>query len=301
METNATDLFWYLCESRAKVFFPAEPTPPSSPPAGFAPATVTSPALPERRSTWQIQPETGSRTFKQTFTSKEAEWDRFKTVQGVTGRMMSDYTLVPTPAEEDLDVIGDAEIAPKYHAEVLRDAKMDLTWSGEASALRERIERGKLSKTVRGGEAKSYGRNFIRSQFRSLDLSRHKMRALNVPYTLTSLDKRFATELPNLEEISLSGQALVKVRQAPSHADRCGAPPPHLTPVPPAQIENLPPRVISVNAHCNSISTWPTLPNFDIRSLGLSGNSIASLDVSRPAPARRQLPRLGTLHARGRK
>lgn len=70
---------------------------------------------------------------------------------------------------------------------------------------------------------------------------------------LTTIDASFPKEVPNLEELSVSGQGLRK-------------------------IENLPPNVIVLNAHCNRLTSWPDLPNNETRHLGLSGNMIATLD-----------------------
>ena len=77
--------------------------------------------------------------------------------------------------------------------------------------------------------------------------------ALQVGGKLTKIDPDFAKEVPNLEELSVSGQALSK-------------------------IDNLPKGVIVLNAHCNKLTEWPTLPNKNTRHLGLSGNLIQTLD-----------------------
>ena len=44
------------------------------------------------------------------------------------------------------------------------------------------------------------------------------------------------------------------------------------------EIKNLPPKLVSLNAHCNRLTAWPLLPNFEFRHLGLSGNMIGSLE-----------------------
>ena len=79
----ATELFWHLVEEKGKV-----------------------------------SPATGKQTFVQPFTMLEATWERFKTVRNATGRMQSDYTLAPTPAEADLDAMAEANIEPTCHPQV---------------------------------------------------------------------------------------------------------------------------------------------------------------------------------------
>ena len=78
------------------------------------------------------------------------------------------------------------------------------------------------------------------------------MKLAKVGAKLTTIDSKFASEVPNLEELSVSGHELT-------------------------EIDNLPPNVIILNAHCNKLTAWPTLPNMRVRHLGLSGNLIASL------------------------
>ena len=79
----ATELFWHLVEEKGKV-----------------------------------SPATGKQTFVQPFTMLETTWERFKTVRNATGRMQSDYTLAPTPAEADLDAMAEANIEPTCHPQV---------------------------------------------------------------------------------------------------------------------------------------------------------------------------------------
>lgn len=55
----ATDLFWYLVQEKG-----------------------------------QVVPSTGPSTYTKTVTMKEEQWERFKTVKGMTGRMASDYMYV---------------------------------------------------------------------------------------------------------------------------------------------------------------------------------------------------------------
>ena len=84
MDVCATDLFWYLVEKKG-----------------------------------QVVPATGASKYTKTVTMKEEEWERFKTIQGMTGRMASDYTLSPAPAESDLDEMSEVIIEPKCHPHVL--------------------------------------------------------------------------------------------------------------------------------------------------------------------------------------
>ena len=79
----ATEMFWHLVEEKGKV-----------------------------------SPATGKQTFVQPFTMLETTWERFKTVRNATGRMQSDYTLAPTPAEADLDAMAEANIEPTCHPQV---------------------------------------------------------------------------------------------------------------------------------------------------------------------------------------
>ena len=65
-----------------------------------------------------VSPATGKQTFVQPFTMLETTWERFKTVRNATGRMQSDYTLAPTPAEADLDAMAEANIEPTCHPQV---------------------------------------------------------------------------------------------------------------------------------------------------------------------------------------
>lgn len=85
-------------------------------------------------------------------------------------------------------------------------------------------------------------------------MNRDLLRKLNVSHRVTEIDEQFATEVPNLQELSLSGHALKEVK-------------------------NLPPKLISLNAHCNRLTEWPQLPNDNFRHVGLSGNMIGSLEV----------------------
>jgi hypothetical protein len=217
MDVCATDLFWYLVEEKGGVL-----------------------------------PSKGPATFAKKVTMKEDEWERFKTVKGATGRMAADYTLVPTPAESDLDSMAEPYIEPSCHPQVLVDNSADLSFSQEMSALKTRVEKGKKSHWD-GGDAKNYGRNYIRKQFLTLDMNREMLRTLNVKHRIIEIDEQFATEVPNLQELSISGHAL-------------------------KEIKNLPPKLISLNAHCNRLSQWPLLPNNEFRHIGLSGNMIDSLD-----------------------
>ena len=214
----ATDLFWYLVEEKG-----------------------------------QVVPSAGPSTYTKTVTMKEDEWERFKTIKGVTGRMQSDYTLVPTPAETDLDSMAEPFIEPTCHPQVLYDKSRDLTFSKEIGPLKQKVERGKKSR-FEGGDAKNYGRNHVRKQFMTLDMNRDLLRKLNVSHRVTEIDEQFATEVPNLQELSLSGHSLKEVK-------------------------NLPPKLISLNAHCNRLTEWPQLPNDNFRHIGLSGNMIGSLEA----------------------
>ena len=218
MDVCATDLFWYLVEEKG-----------------------------------QVAPSAGPSTYTKTVTMKEDEWERFKTVKGATGRMQSDYTLVPTPADADLDSMAEPYIEPTCHPQVLYDKSRDLAFSQEIGPLKTKVERGKKSR-FEGGDAKNYGRNHIRKQFVTLDMNRDLLRKLNVSHRVTEIDEQFATEVPNLQELSLSGHALKEVK-------------------------NLPPKLISLNAHCNRLTEWPQLPNDNFRHIGLSGNMIGSLEA----------------------
>ena len=218
MDVCATDLFWYLVEKKG-----------------------------------QVVPATGASKYSKTVTMKEEQWERFKTIQGMTGRMASDYTLSPAPAESDLDEMSEVIIEPKCHPNVLYDKSTDLSFSQEIGAVKKTVEQGKKSR-FEGGDAKNYGRNYVRKQFVTLDMNRDVLRKLNVSHCVTQIDEQFATEVPNLQELSLSGHALKEVR-------------------------NLPPKLISLNAHCNRITEWPQLPNNNFRNIGLSGNLISSLDA----------------------
>ena len=217
MDVCATDLFWFLVEEKG-----------------------------------QVVPSKGPSTYTKTVTMKEEEWERFKTVKGATGRMASDYTLSPAPAESDLDSMSELHIEPTLHPQVLHDKSVDLTFSQEIGPLKKKVEQGKKSR-FEGGDAKNYGRGHIRKQFVTLDMNRDRLRKLNVSHRVTQIDEQFATEVPNLQELSLSGHALT-------------------------EIKNLPPKLISLSAHCNRLTTWPQLPNDDFRQIGLSGNMISNLD-----------------------
>lgn len=181
----------------------------------------------------------------------------------MTGTLPTDFKLTPQPAEKDLDQMDDPNIEPKYHPQVLRDQRLDLSFSGDAPPLKDKIERGKKAKFERGGEAKAYGKGYIRKQFKSLDFSSDTLKVLNAPLSLSGIDEGFPAEVPNLEELSVSGHSLTT-------------------------IDNLPPSLISLNAHCNRLSEWPLLPAcFHLRHLGLSGNQLTSLDGITPEVAER--------------
>ena len=83
MEVCATDLFWYLVEQKG-----------------------------------QVVPSSGPAQYTKTVAMKEEEWERFKTVRNTTGRMASDYTLSPSPAESDLDSMSEPYIEPACHKQV---------------------------------------------------------------------------------------------------------------------------------------------------------------------------------------
>lgn len=83
MEVCATDLFWYLVEEKG-----------------------------------QVVPSSGPAQYTKTVAMKEEEWERFKTVKNTTGRMASDYTLSPSPAESDLDSMSEPYIEPACHKQV---------------------------------------------------------------------------------------------------------------------------------------------------------------------------------------
>ena len=83
MEVCATDLFWYLVEEKG-----------------------------------QVVPSSGPAQYTKTVAMQEEEWERFKTVKNTTGRMASDYTLSPSPAESDLDSMSEPYIEPACHKQV---------------------------------------------------------------------------------------------------------------------------------------------------------------------------------------
>ena len=184
----ATELFWHLVEEKGKV-----------------------------------SPATGKQTFVKPFTMLETTWERFKTVRNATGRMQSDYTLAPTPAEADLDAMAEANIEPTCHpqvqcvvrpempartltraraqthethirtrtahTQVLYDTSLDLTFSDEMPALKAKVDRGQQARHA-GGTATNYGRGHVRRQFRTLDMSRARLKQLNVPHRLVDIGVR---------------------------------------------------------------------------------------------------------------
>uniref|UniRef100_A0A7S4KSF4 U2A'/phosphoprotein 32 family A C-terminal domain-containing protein n=1 Tax=Guillardia theta TaxID=55529 RepID=A0A7S4KSF4_GUITH len=203
-----------------------------------------------------IQAATGPSSFTKSYKAKEEAWERFKTVSGMTGRLASDYSLTPEAAESDLDTIGQAEISPRLHDRVLHDPGVDFLFSPQAKGLKDKIERGKKARQE-GGDAKNYGRGFICKQFETLDLSLLTMKKMKVSYSLTELDETFAREMEQLKELSVTGQKLTR-------------------------IAHLPPSLVSLNAHCNSISSWPKFQAFNFRHIGLGGNMINNLEELGP-------------------
>eukprot|EP00961_Rhodomonas_salina_P196865 2657139-Rhodomonas_salina.2 len=57
----------------------------------------------------------------------------------MTGTLPTDFKLTPQPAEKDLDQMDDPNIEPKYHPQVLRDQRLDLSFSGDAPPLKVRL------------------------------------------------------------------------------------------------------------------------------------------------------------------
>eukprot|EP00960_Hanusia_phi_P047918 758654-Hanusia_phi.AAC.2 len=205
-----------------------------------------------------IRPATGPSTFTRSYKPKEEAWERFKTVAGVTGRLASDYSLTPEAAEGDLDGIGQAEISPRLHGQVLHDPGVDFLFSPEAQQLKEKIERGKKAKQD-GGDAKNYGRRFICRQFESLDLSLLTMRKMKVGSSLTELDDTFASEMEQLQELSVTGQRLRAIVRLPS-------------------------SLVSLNAHCNAISSWPRFEAFNFRHIGSAPSLLPKILTFAPSP-----------------
>jgi len=70
------------------------------------------------------------------------------------------------------------------------------------SSLKQTVEKGKKSR-FEGGDAKNYGRNYIRKQFLNLDMNRDLLKRLNVSHRVTEIDEQFSTEVPNLQVIHI--------------------------------------------------------------------------------------------------
>ena len=77
----------------------------------------------------------------------------------------------------------------RVHTQVLYDTSLDLTFSDEMPALKAKVDRGQQARHA-GGTATNYGRGHVRRQFRTLDMSRARLKQLNVPHRLVDIGVR---------------------------------------------------------------------------------------------------------------